>query len=272
MATLEWNTFDHLAGNRIPSCRRTILIYCQSDATGYPTRTHYDSPPVKVEYANTAELGSCEVAVVANVEAHPYSNDYAQNHPNWPIPGSEDTSAWNNQSYDGIDPAILVQSTISHNFVEDATSNFTFPLQSCPAGAMALQIHLQSQQHPVLPEENPPFQAGIINAPSDSATKHLALGRDSTEHLQQSLVSHTVKRSKGNTAGDNTAREHPLYHNVTPTADGLYHCPFEDDPKANCTHKPGKLKYNYEYDPVFSSSIYSTLTTLCVLANLWTLT
>jgi hypothetical protein len=46
---------------------------------------------------------------------------------------------------------------------------------------------------------------------------------------------------------DNTAREHPLYHNVQPKADGLYHCPFEDDPKANCTHKPEKLKCNYEY-------------------------
>jgi hypothetical protein len=52
---------------------------------------------------------------------------------------------------------------------------------------------------------------------------------------------------------DNTAREHPLYHNVTPKADGLYHCPFEDDPKANCTHKPAKLKWNYEYDPNFLS-------------------
>lgn len=46
---------------------------------------------------------------------------------------------------------------------------------------------------------------------------------------------------------DNTAREHPLYHNVTPKADGLYHCPFEDDPKSNCPHKPEKLKCNYEY-------------------------
>jgi hypothetical protein len=54
---------------------------------------------------------------------------------------------------------------------------------------------------------------------------------------------------------DNTAREHPLYHNVTPKADGLYHCPFEDDPKANCTHKPEKLKCNYEYDLVFLSCL-----------------
>jgi hypothetical protein len=49
---------------------------------------------------------------------------------------------------------------------------------------------------------------------------------------------------------DNSARDHPLYHNVIPKADGLYHCPFEDDPKANCTHKPEKLKCNYEYEPV----------------------
>ncbi|KAE9374913.1 hypothetical protein N431DRAFT_455629 [Stipitochalara longipes BDJ] len=49
----------------------------------------------------------------------------------------------------------------------------------------------------------------------------------------------------------NAPREHSLYYNVTPKADGLYHCPFEDDPKANCTHKPSKDRYNYEYDPAY---------------------
>lgn len=47
---------------------------------------------------------------------------------------------------------------------------------------------------------------------------------------------------------DNTARDHHLYHNVTPQADGLYHCPWEKDPSSNCQHKPEKLKCNYEYD------------------------
>jgi hypothetical protein len=46
---------------------------------------------------------------------------------------------------------------------------------------------------------------------------------------------------------DNTARDHYLYHNVTPQADGLYHCPWEKDPNSNCQHKPQKLKCNYEY-------------------------
>jgi hypothetical protein len=48
---------------------------------------------------------------------------------------------------------------------------------------------------------------------------------------------------------DNTARDHALYHNVTPQADGLYHCPWEKEPTSNCQHKPEKLKCNYEYDP-----------------------
>jgi len=48
---------------------------------------------------------------------------------------------------------------------------------------------------------------------------------------------------------DNIAGHHLLYYNVTTGADGLYHCPFENDPTANCTHKPEKLKCNYEYGP-----------------------
>ncbi|KAG0645373.1 zinc finger protein [Hyphodiscus hymeniophilus] len=43
---------------------------------------------------------------------------------------------------------------------------------------------------------------------------------------------------------DNTARDHPLYQNVTPKADGLYHCPWEG--QDGCQHKPEKLKCNYD--------------------------
>ncbi|KAL2068953.1 hypothetical protein VTL71DRAFT_15291 [Oculimacula yallundae] len=49
-----------------------------------------------------------------------------------------------------------------------------------------------------------------------------------------------------NTDLDNTARDHPLYHNVTAAEDGLYHCPWEKDPQSNCQHKPEKLKCNYD--------------------------
>lgn len=45
---------------------------------------------------------------------------------------------------------------------------------------------------------------------------------------------------------DNSARDHPLYQNVSTHADGLYHCPWENEP--SCQHKPEKLKCNYEYE------------------------
>jgi hypothetical protein len=44
---------------------------------------------------------------------------------------------------------------------------------------------------------------------------------------------------------DDIARDNPLYHNVTPHADGLYHCPWENKPEGNCQHRPEKLKTNY---------------------------
>lgn len=42
-----------------------------------------------------------------------------------------------------------------------------------------------------------------------------------------------------------TARDHPLYKNAFPSqVDGLYHCPWEGT--SGCTHKPEKLKCNYD--------------------------
>jgi hypothetical protein len=40
-----------------------------------------------------------------------------------------------------------------------------------------------------------------------------------------------------------TAREHH-YYQAGPGADGMYHCPFAEP--EDCTHKPEKLKCNYE--------------------------
>jgi len=43
---------------------------------------------------------------------------------------------------------------------------------------------------------------------------------------------------------DNSGRDHPLYQNVTPHGDGLYHCPWED--QEECQHQPAKLKCEYD--------------------------
>ena len=48
----------------------------------------------------------------------------------------------------------------------------------------------------------------------------------------------------GEGTGTESARDHPLYKNAYPQADGLFHCPWEGQP--SCQHKPEKLKCNYE--------------------------
>lgn len=56
-----------------------------------------------------------------------------------------------------------------------------------------------------------------------------------------------------------TARHYYLYYNVTPQADGLYHCPWENDLNSNCQHEPKKLKCHYEYASIiFNSSLSDT--------------
>lgn len=44
--------------------------------------------------------------------------------------------------------------------------------------------------------------------------------------------------------GESSARDHFLYKNAYPQADGLFHCPWEGE--ATCNHKAEKLKCNYE--------------------------
>ncbi|KAI1467069.1 uncharacterized protein F4812DRAFT_47692 [Daldinia caldariorum] len=51
-----------------------------------------------------------------------------------------------------------------------------------------------------------------------------------------------TRRSSGD--GESSARDHPLYKNAYPQADGLFHCPFEG--QSSCNHKPEKLKCNYD--------------------------
>jgi hypothetical protein len=50
--------------------------------------------------------------------------------------------------------------------------------------------------------------------------------------------------SRRSTGDGETARDHYLYKNAYPQADGLFHCPWEG--QATCNHKPEKLKCNYE--------------------------
>jgi hypothetical protein len=132
------------------------------------------------------------------------------------------------------------------------TSTTNSPLDYSPRSLDGLSPRYV-QDFPDLVEQAPYATTGErvsrkrIGPRQSKVTSDLARQPGSSEASDESFK--LVSRSSAEL--DNTAREHPLYHNVTPKADGLYHCPFEDDPKANCTHKPEKLKCNYEYDPIF---------------------
>ncbi|KAH8820035.1 hypothetical protein F5884DRAFT_865705 [Xylogone sp. PMI_703] len=71
-----------------------------------------------------------------------------------------------------------------------------------------------------------------------------------------------IRRTSGEI--DNSARDHPLYHNAAAGPDGLYHCPWEGD--ASCQHRPEKLKCNYEYG-ILPSSATSCLAKLTIWCN-----
>ena len=68
-------------------------------------------------------------------------------------------------------------------------------------------------------------------------------GEEVTQPYMDSAFPGTNFLRRSSEGEPSTAREH-RYYQVGPRADGLYHCPFAD--LEDCTHKPEKLKCNYE--------------------------
>ncbi|KAH9214584.1 hypothetical protein DL95DRAFT_503077 [Leptodontidium sp. 2 PMI_412] len=71
-------------------------------------------------------------------------------------------------------------------------------------------------------------------------------GRENSAYARLESLEPLLVEDLANLDLNNTARDHPLYHNVDPQADGLYHCPWEKVTTANCQHRPEKLKCNYD--------------------------
>lgn len=101
--------------------------------------------------------------------------------------------------------------------------------------------------------ELPPYEAGDRVTRKANGPRQSKVASDIAAHSrQQRLLGPEASDESFRLVGrsaleiDNTARDHPLYHNVSAGADGLYHCPWEG--QASCQHKAEKLKCNYEYD------------------------
>lgn len=104
--------------------------------------------------------------------------------------------------------------------------------------------------------EQPPYASGDRTTRKPMGPRLSKVVSDLATHGRQQRAfepsEDSLKLANRPTNEDNTARDHPLYHNVTTQADGFYHCPWEG--QAACQHKPEKLKCNYEYETSRSQS------------------
>lgn len=81
-----------------------------------------------------------------------------------------------------------------------------------------------------------------------------------TAPVPQNSTSGKGGRRRNQPDSSNAARSHPYYHNAVVGPDGLYHCPWENNTVERCSHKPEKLKCNYEYAPTILVDHGQTLT------------
>ena len=97
----------------------------------------------------------------------------------------------------------------------------------------------------------PPYEIGDRITRKPMGPRHSKVVGDLAANSRQQQLGTTEAADesmrmtgRSNLDENNVARLHPLYQNVSPGPDGLYHCPWEG--QASCQHKPEKLKCNYE--------------------------
>ncbi|KAH6850043.1 hypothetical protein B0I37DRAFT_103209 [Chaetomium sp. MPI-CAGE-AT-0009] len=101
----------------------------------------------------------------------------------------------------------------------------------------------QNSNSPVLPGQSPRLNRKL------DASQYVT-----TEDLHGNVIPamaddgfalpHSAFGSRRLSGEGESARDHYLYKNAFPHADGLFHCPWEG--QASCNHKPEKLKCNYD--------------------------
>lgn len=121
------------------------------------------------------------------------------------------------------------------------------PLMSSPSHSEHVSPIIQSQS----PRYVPQISCASLEPASDETLLYSANGKFMSDELAGSVLTIVGDAalppafpSRRPTNEGDTARDHPLYKNATPQADGLFHCPWEGE--TSCNHKPEKLKCNYE--------------------------
>ncbi|KAK4239852.1 hypothetical protein C8A03DRAFT_42554 [Achaetomium macrosporum] len=101
----------------------------------------------------------------------------------------------------------------------------------------------QNSNSPALPGQSPKMSRKLDGSQfitSEDLHGNLvpAMGEDGF------ALPHPAFSSRRASGEGESARDHYLYKNAFPQADGLFHCPWEG--QASCNHKPEKLKCNYD--------------------------
>ncbi|KAK3295622.1 uncharacterized protein B0H64DRAFT_417281 [Chaetomium fimeti] len=100
----------------------------------------------------------------------------------------------------------------------------------------------QNSNSPVLPGQSPRLSRKLDSQYVTTEDLHgnmmPAMGEDGF------ALPHSAFGSRRLSGEGESARDHYLYKNAFPHADGLFHCPWEG--QASCNHKPEKLKCNYD--------------------------
>lgn len=92
--------------------------------------------------------------------------------------------------------------------------------------------------------ENIFHQHNLISAKMEVPVMPEEMHRDGISQLDDALTLPPPFAPRRQGSEGESARDHALYKNASPQADGLFHCPWEG--QAGCNHKAEKLKCNYE--------------------------
>ncbi|OLN81480.1 hypothetical protein CCHL11_09055 [Colletotrichum chlorophyti] len=195
-----------------------------------------DSSAVSSQWFNSMELAMVPSAHAADLNMHIVPAQMQLN-PDSSLGAHSPSASWNSFS----PPESQLASPAGSP--EDAW--LSAPLMSSPSHSEHVS--------PIIRSQSP--SCSTLETASDSASMYSANGKFGSDLMGDELAGSVLTivgdaalppafPSRRPTSDGDSARDHPLYKNAAPQADGLFHCPWEGE--SSCNHKPEKLKCNYD--------------------------
>ncbi|RKF75484.1 hypothetical protein GcM1_233022 [Golovinomyces cichoracearum] len=156
---------------------------------------------------------------------------------------STEYSNWENLNLTGSPGLLPLYDEWNLSPVTNSPVCFSSPVHVSSPGQTEIYLDVQDQPDQSITDGSRTKEIGNVQTGLND-TLGVSGSSSTTEIFQSDDLFKQLGRSSIEIEGN--AREHPLYHNVSPGEDGLYHCPWENEPGSNCQHRPEKLKCNYD--------------------------